>query len=301
MWSPFQVVLIAVCVVGVTMGVAAYCFIWEEHGAEQGRLETHRLSKQTRDDYDALLLKAHNTIATQRGLHEEPSNEALNANANAKTNANTNANVNAKANTNASVNANPNAIETATNDLQQMFNSGRHAGKVHIIVKNKEGTELKIGRPFTADFTLSFQPDAESGEDYFITGKRVDRYGQSTITEGYMCHNGHAYWKEKYVVSLARLVRDHTNPYRTYWDGPVMIDAEVVMLGQFNINNNTQRGQTTFLGVWSSQQVEVPSGKVETRSQVLFGPNIYPIVEVPVAVAVAGTGSEGLHAELVMS
>jgi hypothetical protein len=223
------------------MGLIAYCCISGEAAQEATRLEKDRIVKETEDGYDALLKKAHSTIAAKRSL----------ANA-----------------------------STSTDDHQQMSpHSGSHVGQFQTIVKDAEGNNMKQGKqPFTADFTLSFVPDEESGEGYFLTGKRIDRYGQTIITEGYMCHSGDTYWKEKYIASFARFMKSDGST-DVYHDGPVVTDLGVVVLGKFKGNNETQMGKSTFRGQWSSQHIDIPGGKVKMASQA-FGSNVAVAVAV---------------------
>jgi len=231
------ILVILVCVI-LPMGLIAYCCISGEAAEEATRLEKDRIVKQTKDGYDALLTKAHYTIAAKRSL----------ANA-----------------------------STPTDDHQEQMaspHSGSHVGQFQTIVKDADGNDARQGNSlFTVDFTLSFVPDEESGEGYFVTGKRIDRYGQTIITEGYMCHSGDAYWKEKYIASFARFMKSDNSARDDYHDGPVVTDLGVVVLGKFKGNNATQMGKTTFQGQWSCQHIDIPGGKVKMDSQAL-GSNV---------------------------
>jgi len=138
---------------------------------------------------------------------------------------------------------------TPTDDHQQMMSphSGSHVGQFQTIVKDDGNDTTPCNSLFTVDFTLSFVPDEESGEGYFLTGKRIDRYGQTIITEGYMCHSGIAYWKEKYFARFVRFMKsdDSTDDHH---DGQVVTDLGVVVMEKFKRSNETQMGKTTFRG-----------------------------------------------------
>jgi hypothetical protein len=252
------IVTILLVLVGVLlpMGLIAYCCISGENAEEAKRLEKDRIVKETKDGYDALLTEAHFTIAAKRSLT---------------------------------------IASTPTDDRQQMSpHSGSHVGQFQTIVEDAKGYGVKQGKePFTADFNLSFIPDEESGEGYFITGKRIDRYGQTIITEGYMCHSRDTYWKEKYIASFARFMKSDDSA-DGYHDGPVVTDLGVVVLGKFKDNNGAQMGKMTFRGQWSCQHIDIPGGKMKMDSQA-FGSNI------AVAVAVAVAVGDNVPAEVVLS
>jgi len=142
------------------------------------------------------------------------------------------------------------------------------------------------GGTFTADLSLFFIKDEENGEGYYITGKRVDKFGQTVIQDGFMCNTGDAYWKEKYISSNARhIVRDRDDSSdsssASYWDGPRVEDHCAITVGKFNIYDEENQGRMTFEGIWHSDHVAFPAGTVCSKS-LIFGK--------PVMV---GSGSEG--------
>ena len=139
--------------------------------------------------------------------------------------------------------------------------SGIHVAEFQIMDENDSGEFVHNGEKFTAEYTLSFEQDEDSGEGYFISGKRVDKYGQTIIQEGYMCRGGDAYWKDKLIASFARETNNHADVENL--DGPRLTGIMTVVLGKFVSTDN----KITFKGERFSEHMRLARGKINMVSQ----------------------------------
>eukprot|EP00546_Thalassionema_frauenfeldii_P001967 CAMPEP_0178934420 /NCGR_PEP_ID=MMETSP0786-20121207/23852_1 /TAXON_ID=186022 /ORGANISM="Thalassionema frauenfeldii, Strain CCMP 1798" /LENGTH=176 /DNA_ID=CAMNT_0020612199 /DNA_START=120 /DNA_END=650 /DNA_ORIENTATION=- len=132
--------------------------------------------------------------------------------------------------------------------------SGGYIAKVQVNLKS----QIK----FTADYSFTFTKDEEEGKAYVITGSRVDRYGQTVIAEGFMCHSGQAYWKERYISS-------HSASLDPDVEGPRLENVECVTMGRFTRFDLTREGRMTFEGEWRTKHKELPGGVLQMQSRVV--------------------------------
>lgn len=145
--------------------------------------------------------------------------------------------------------------------------SGIHVANIRIMSKTNKGRFI-IRSKFTAEYTLSFLIDEQSGEGYFITGKRVDTYGQTTIEKGYLCHSGDAFWIEKFIASNAQTDEErNANGSKEQWYDPCVTDAKTVMKGKFIGADQRHNGKTTFSGDWFCEHADLPCGRIKMASQ----------------------------------
>lgn len=178
--------------------------------------------------------------------------------------------------------------------------SGSHIAefKSFKIGTKKEEEEEKKNRTlkdtFTADLSLTFIKDDKNGEGYHITGKRLDKYGQTIIQDGFMCNTGHAFWQEKYISSNARHIADDSSA-ASYWDGPRVEEIPILTMGKFIIYDEENQGRMTFEGIWHCKHKAIPSGKVKMKTQMFGEPivvgsegqNLVIAAAVPVEINVA--------------
>lgn len=132
--------------------------------------------------------------------------------------------------------------------------SGGYIAKVQV--------NLKSPIKFTADYSFTFTKDEEERQGYGITGSRVDKYGQTIIAKGFMCHSGQAYWKERYIAS-------HDTSIDPDGEGPHLENVECVTMGRFTRFDLTREGRMTFEGEWRSKHKELPSGVLQMQSHVV--------------------------------
>ena len=64
-------------------------------------------------------------------------------------------------------------------------------------------SSMTWNQKFKAEFSLVFTPDNACG--YVISGKGIDKYGQSVIEEGYMTNDGTFFWVEE--VSASAMIK----------------------------------------------------------------------------------------------
>merc|ERR1712165_142930 len=108
-------------------------------------------------------------------------------------------------------------------------------------------------KKFKAEFNLVFTPDNECG--YVISGKGIDKYGQSIIEEGYMTNDGTFFWVEEYIASFATKWEDSSgNVHRTD-----VAQRKVLIKGSMIKDRNTLEG------VWMMDFAKIKGGTVTMK------------------------------------